>query len=75
MYCAIDFGTSNSAIAVPQRSGAMQLVELEPGHHTMPTAVFYFVDGPEHDGPPRAFDDAMMARAKPHHVVSPAPAA
>ena len=53
MYCAIDFGTSNSAIAVPARGSGMQLVELEPGHTTMPTAVFYFVDGPELDGPPR----------------------
>ncbi len=61
MYCAIDFGTSNSAIAVPQRSGDMQLVELEPGYRTMPTAVFYFVDGPEHDGPPRAFGRAAVS--------------
>jgi hypothetical chaperone protein len=39
-FCAIDFGTSNSAVAVPAH-GAMQLVELEPGFRTMPTAVFY----------------------------------
>jgi hypothetical chaperone protein len=39
-FCAIDFGTSNSAIAIPQ-GDAMRLVELEPGHRTMPTAVFY----------------------------------
>ncbi len=39
-YCAIDFGTSNSAIAIPAKTG-MQLVELEPGFRTMPTAVFY----------------------------------
>ena len=39
-FCAIDFGTSNSALAVPGR-GAMRLVELEPGFRTMPTAVFY----------------------------------
>jgi hypothetical chaperone protein len=60
MYCAIDFGTSNSAIAVPDGPG-MSLVELEPGFRTMPTAVFYFVDGPEHDGPPRAFGRAAVA--------------
>ncbi len=64
MYCAIDFGTSNSAIAVPA-GGGMQLVELEPGHTTMPTAVFYFVDDPraarERDGPPRAFGRAAVA--------------
>jgi hypothetical chaperone protein len=61
MYCAIDFGTSNSAIAVPDPAGGMRLVELEPGHTTMPTAVFYFVEGPEHDGPPRAFGRAAVA--------------
>ena len=65
MYCAIDFGTSNSAIAVPDRAGGMRLVELEPGHTTMPTAVFYFADDPragrELDGPPRAFGRAAVA--------------
>jgi hypothetical chaperone protein len=44
-FCAIDFGTSNSAVAVPDRDGAMRLVELEPGFVTMPTAVFYPVEG------------------------------
>lgn len=64
MYCAIDFGTSNSAVAIPVTPDAargMRLVELEPGHTTMPTAVFYFVEGPEHDGPPRAFGRAAVA--------------
>jgi hypothetical chaperone protein len=61
VYCAIDFGTSNSAVAVPDAAGGTRLVELEPGHSTMPTAVFYFVDGPEHDGPPRAFGRAAIA--------------
>jgi hypothetical chaperone protein len=61
MFCAIDFGTSNSAIAIPDAAGAMRLVELEPGHSTMPTAVFYFVEGPELDGPPRAFGRAAIA--------------
>jgi len=60
-YCAIDFGTSNSAIAIPAAGGGMRLVELEPGHATMPTAVFYFADGPERDGPPRAFGRAAIA--------------
>jgi hypothetical chaperone protein len=60
MFCAIDFGTSNSAIAIPAAAG-MRLVELEPGHTTMPTAVFYFVEGPELDGPPRAFGRAAIA--------------
>ncbi len=65
MFCAIDFGTSNSAIAVLGKSAdgeaGMRLVELEPGHQTMPTAVFYFVEGPELDGPPRAFGRAAVA--------------
>lgn len=39
-FCAIDFGTSNSAIAIPHGEG-MRLVELEPGFRTIPTAVFY----------------------------------
>jgi len=41
--CAIDFGTSNSAIALPDAQG-VTLVELEPGHTSMPTAVFYAVE-------------------------------
>jgi len=61
MYCAIDFGTSNSAIAIPAGAAGMDLVELEPGHRTMPTAVFYFVDGPQTNGPPRAFGRAAVA--------------
>jgi len=60
MYCAIDFGTSNSAIAIPD-AGGMRLVELEPGHRTMPTAVFYFAEGRDHGGPPRAFGRAAQA--------------
>ena len=43
-YCAIDFGTSNSAVAVPD-GAAMRLIELEPGFPTMPTAVFYPGEG------------------------------
>ena len=61
MFCAIDFGTSNSAIAIARKGGGMRLVELEPGHTTMPTAVFYLVDGPEVGGPPRAFGRAAVA--------------
>lgn len=62
-FCAIDFGTSNSAIAIPSNDGAgMRLVELEPGHLTMPTAVFYYVEGRhDADGPPRAFGRAAVA--------------
>ena len=61
MFCAIDFGTSNSAIAIPDGAAQMRLVELEPGHTTMPTAVFYFVEGPENAGPPCAFGRAAVA--------------
>ncbi|MDE2400996.1 MAG: Hsp70 family protein [Burkholderiales bacterium] len=42
-YCAIDFGTSNSAVAIPTAQG-MRLVPLEGGSLTMPTAVFYCTD-------------------------------
>jgi hypothetical chaperone protein len=48
-FAAIDFGTSNSAIALPVDSAGRQgvtLVELEGGHRTMPTAVFYRADEP-----------------------------
>ena len=75
MFCAIDFGTSNSAIAIPgpgpgssssSRGSAatMQLVDLEAGHVTMPTAVFYFAPtsgAAEPAGPPRAFGQAAVA--------------
>ena len=61
-YCAIDFGTSNSAVAVPRPDGdGMTLVELEPGFATMPTAVFYLAEGDASDGPPRAFGRAAIA--------------
>jgi hypothetical chaperone protein len=55
MYCAIDFGTSNSAIAVPQPQGGTRLVPLEDGRTSMPTAVFYAVEGE------RAFGRAAIA--------------
>jgi hypothetical chaperone protein len=47
-FVAIDFGTSNSAVALPTGAseGGVKLVELEPGHPTMPTAVFYRADTP-----------------------------
>ncbi len=59
-YCAVDFGTSNSAIAVPH-GGTMQLVELEPGFRTMPTAVFYTADGPARETPRCEFGRAAVA--------------
>ncbi|NML46381.1 Hsp70 family protein [Ramlibacter sp. G-1-2-2] len=51
-FCAIDFGTSNSAIAVPGRNGRMALVDVENGQTTMPTAVFYQVEGRSAHEPP-----------------------
>lgn len=70
--CAIDFGTSNSGIAVrPQGAadGVMQLVPLEPEGLTMPTAVFFFADDEEAEqagalgmatGLPRLYGRAAM---------------
>ena len=45
-FVAIDFGTSNSAVALPQGATGVRLVALEPGQLTMPTAVFYRADTP-----------------------------
>ncbi len=65
MYCAIDFGTSNSGIAVPAPNaprGTVQLLELEPGRPTMPTAVFYAVEGlARHEEPRRLYGSAAIA--------------
>jgi hypothetical chaperone protein len=60
-FCAIDFGTSNSAIALPAGAG-VRLVELEPGQPTMPTAVFYAVEGlAAHAQPRRHYGRAAVA--------------
>ncbi len=62
MFCAIDFGTSNSAIGVRGALGEMQLVELEPGEKTMPTAVFYHAEaGAGGAQVPRSFGRAAIA--------------
>ena len=61
-YCAIDFGTSNSAIAVPAAGGRMQLVDVERGQRTMPTAVFYLVEGrAAHQDPLRLYGREALA--------------
>jgi hypothetical chaperone protein len=61
-YCAIDFGTSNSAIALPSASGRVSLVEVETGRRTMPTAVFYQVEGlAPHEEPLRFYGRAALA--------------
>ena len=60
-YCAIDFGTSNSAVALPTPDG-VRLVALEAGHATMPTAVFYMADSPAHLAEPeRLYGRAAVA--------------
>jgi hypothetical chaperone protein len=63
VYCAIDFGTSNSSIGVPAADGSMRLIEPEPGFFTMPTAVFYFADAPAGgaSATPRIFGRAALA--------------
>ncbi len=48
-FVAIDFGTSNSAVALPRPPGegdGVRLVAVEAGQPTMPTAVFYRADTP-----------------------------
>jgi hypothetical chaperone protein len=47
-WAAIDFGTSNSAVALPAAGGGVRLLALEPGQPTMPTALFYRADTPAH---------------------------
>ncbi|CAN7198318.1 Hsp70 family protein [Trinickia sp. LjRoot230] len=42
-YCAIDFGTSNSAVALPA-ADTVQLAPVEGDHATLPTAVFFNTD-------------------------------
>src|SRR5258706_1736704 len=43
-YCAIDFGTSNSALAYAGSDSKMPLAHLESSFTSMPTAVFYGAD-------------------------------
>ncbi|WP_175164778.1 Hsp70 family protein [Paraburkholderia fynbosensis] len=42
-YCAIDFGTSNSAVAVPD-GALLKLAPVEDAYTTLPTAVFFNTD-------------------------------
>jgi hypothetical chaperone protein len=59
--CAIDFGTSNSAIALADSAG-VRLVTLEADQRTMPTAVFYAVEGlAPHEAPHRHYGRAAVA--------------
>ena len=61
-YCAIDFGTSNSAIAVSGDEASIRLVDVESGQRTMPTAVFYLVEGrAPHQEPLRLYGRQALA--------------
>ncbi|HSI60985.1 MAG TPA: Hsp70 family protein [Ideonella sp.] len=62
-FCAIDFGTSNSAIALPEGAAdRVALVEVEPGQRTMPTAVFYTLEGTApHEDPHRLYGRPALA--------------
>lgn len=62
-FCAIDFGTSNSGVALPATAaGQVKLVEVEPGQRTMPTAVFYTLEGAgPHDEPRRLYGRPALA--------------
>lgn len=59
-YCAIDFGTSNSALAYPSGDG-MKLAELEPGFTSAPTAVFYSADHLHEPDAGRSYGRAAIA--------------
>jgi hypothetical chaperone protein len=60
-WCAIDFGTSNSAVALPRSGGGLDLVPLEGRFETMPTAVFYAAEGGVGLEPHCEFGRAAMA--------------
>jgi hypothetical chaperone protein len=62
-FAAIDFGTSNSGIALPDPAGiGVRLVPLEGGHPTMPTAVFYRADTPARElEPERLYGRGALA--------------
>ncbi len=45
LTCGIDFGTSNSTVAVAQ-AGTARLLAVEGDHRTIPSAVFWETDGP-----------------------------
>ena len=62
LHCAIDFGTSNSALALPARGSGVELVALEGAFTGMPTAVFYAVEGlAAHQQPQRLYGRAAIA--------------
>jgi hypothetical chaperone protein len=68
MYCAIDFGTSNSAVCIPDGVAGMRLVALEAGYPTMPTAVFYA----SRDRRPCPLGSSAARRSRPTSTASTA---
>src|SRR5664279_4466161 len=44
--CGLDFGTSNSGVSLP-RGDTVQLVELEDGSTSIPSAVFFATEPPQ----------------------------
>lgn len=49
-FCGIDFGTSNTTLALAGRDGPARLIALEAGQPTLPSAVFWPEDGTLHFG-------------------------
>jgi hypothetical chaperone protein len=47
MHCGLDFGTSNSTIAVAPGNAPAHLLPLEDGRVTIPSAIFYAFDVPD----------------------------
>jgi hypothetical protein len=72
-FVAIDFGTSNSAVALPAGQagegaggapGGVRLLALEDGAPTMPTAVFYRADTPASQPEAERLDAAKKAKER-----------
>ena len=62
-FCAIDFGTSNSAIALPGGASGVRLVELEPGqpHHADGGVLLRSKAWRAHEEPQRHYGRAAVA--------------
>ncbi len=61
-FCAIDFGTSNSAIAIADAQGQARLVDVEAGQRTLPTAVFFGTESlAPQESPRRSYGRAALA--------------
>lgn len=58
MFCGIDFGTTNSTIALAKTGEKPQLVSFPNGKNTIPTAIFY---PGERNAKPLFGDDAVSA--------------